>query len=283
MKRVLVIGSGSFIAKAFVEAAGGKLEVHAIPGRGEIWRETDFTGYDALLLCAGLAHIRQTPQNRHLYNDINRHMAVDIAMKGKASGVGQFVFLSSMSVYGQKKGVITADTQPNPERYDWYGMSKWNAERGLTELIDSRFTLTILRPPMVYGRDCPGNFPRLFKLARSVPFFPLIENKRSMIFSENLAMLLCALIEEGRGGVFCPQNKDPVCTSDLVRYMGEAAGRPVRFTKVFNLPVRLVARILPSAGKLFNDCYYHPDLSIIPGIEYQRVGLKASVERSIQE
>jgi len=281
MKKVLVVGADSFIARSFIDIAKGRLDVRGIPGLGEPWKETDFKGYDAVLLCAGLAHQKQTAQSRTLYDAVNREMAVLIAQKAKAAGVSQFVFLSSMSVYGLSRGVVTAGTQPCPKPGDAYGLSKWNAEQELEALRDQRFTLTVLRPPMVYGPDCPGNFQRLLKLVRRAPVFPALRNSRSMIFSEDLALLICALIEKGLGGVFCPQNKQPVCTANLAWEMGQAAGRPVRLTRLLNPAARLTARLLPAADKLWGSLIYAPELSVIPGIDYQVSGLRESVFKSI--
>ena len=70
-------------------------------------------------------------------------------------GVKQFIFLSSISVYGLDTGVINEETPLNPRTH--YGKSKLEAEQKLQKLADKTFNITILRPPMVYGKNCKGN------------------------------------------------------------------------------------------------------------------------------
>jgi len=279
MKRVLVIGSGSYIARTFTKVAAGQLEMTGLPGQNQAWNETSFEGFDAVLLCAGLVHQRKTTPAT-TFDDINHRMALSIAQKAKSVGVSQFVFLSTMSVYGRSSGTITADTQPDPRPHDPYGMSKWAAEQDLQALQDQSFTLTILRPPMVYGPGCPGNFQGLITLAK-LPFFPSLRNERSMIYVEDLGRLLCALIEQRRGGVFCPQNRQTVCTADMVRAIGQARGRTVRLLSLLNPAAQLLKRLHPAAQKLWGDYTYDSSLSEISGIEYQLTSLEESVRRSI--
>ena len=94
---------------------------------------------------------------------MNRDLAYETARKAEGEGVGQFIFLSSMSVYGIENGVINKDTPLNPNTA--YGKSKLEAEELIKKLEDESFIIAILRPPMVYGKDCRGNYPRLAGLA----------------------------------------------------------------------------------------------------------------------
>ena len=85
----------------------------------------------------------------HLYYKVNRDLVYEVAKKAKADGVKQFVFLSSMSVYGIETGVISKDTVPTPKSY--YGKSKLQAEELIAPLQDATFNIAVLRPPMIYG------------------------------------------------------------------------------------------------------------------------------------
>ena len=105
---------------------------------------------------AGIAHIKETKENAELYYKVNRDLAIETAKKAKAQGVKQFVFLSTMSVYGMETGVITKETIPHPKNN--YGKSKLQAEEKILSLSDEDFKVCIIRPPMVYGEGCKGNY-----------------------------------------------------------------------------------------------------------------------------
>ena len=83
---------------------------------------------------------------------MNCDLAVDAAKKAKAEGVRQFVFLSTMAVYGLTAAfgetvTITAQTPTVPT--DNYGLSKLEAEQALLALEGPDFRVAILRPPMI--------------------------------------------------------------------------------------------------------------------------------------
>ncbi|MCL2284964.1 MAG: NAD-dependent epimerase/dehydratase family protein, partial [Firmicutes bacterium] len=168
MKSVLIVGKNSFIGTSFARYAGSRYKIQTVDARDGKWKDADFSNVDAVLYCAGIAHVAQKKYMRQLYYDINCGLAVDVATHAKGAGVKQFVFLSSMAVYGSGNFVIRLETEPNAT--DFYGGSKLAAEEKLRQLVlpDSGFNLCIVRPPMVYGYGCKGNFPRLVKLAKKL-------------------------------------------------------------------------------------------------------------------
>ena len=99
-----------------------------------------------------------------LYYRVNRDLAVKAARKARAEGVRQFILMSSMSVYGTDTGVITPETVPQPVSF--YGKSKLAAEELIQKEADEHFRVCILRPPMVYGPGCKGNFQTVVKLVK---------------------------------------------------------------------------------------------------------------------
>jgi len=265
-KRVLIVGANSYIGDSFARYAQDKLAVDVVDSYEE-WKKADFKLYDSILMVAGLAHKpwsrRQRKANSDLYFAVNRDLALAVAEKAKASGVGQFIYLSSMAVYGMDEGEITRDTKPAPKDDDYYGLSKLQAEERLMALLEPRGIetdtykrLSIIRPPMVYGPGCPGNFNRLVRLVKWLPIFPRIDNKRSMIYIDNLCAFMAHLIEEGLGGVFLPQNKDYVNTTELVQLIAKLLGKRMRFTRVFNPLVGMVGRFVPAVRKLFGSLVY---------------------------
>jgi len=268
-KRVLVVGTG-YIGKNFADYAGGKEDIAAdIVDSRSGWQQIPFDNYDCVLYAAGIAHRKQTAQNKDLYYDINRDLAVDVAQKAKFAGVGQFIYLSSMSVYGKKVGEITQHIKPDPRHNDYYAHSKFEAEAKLKNLAQEGFAVAIIRPPMVYGGDCPGKFGWLVRLAKYLPIVPDTKNKRSMIYIGNLSDFLCRIVLNGTGGVFCPQNREHVNTAVLVKLIRAGWGKK---TITVSLPEPLVANICPAFASLF----YSP---VKAG--YQIFELEDSVKKSL--
>ena len=255
MKKVLVIGDDSYIGQSFEAFAKDRFEIKMVNSRDNAWKSVDFTGYDSVLHCAGIAHVKQNKKMKPLYYEVNCDLAVEVAEKAKKEGVRQFVFLSTMAVYGTSRSEIDIETVPNPNKGDFYGGSKLKAEQEFQKLANDDFKLCIVRPPMVYGKGCKGNFPRLVKLAKKTPIFPNYKNKRSMIYIENLCSRFCGLIDKEDEGVFLPQNEDYVNTTELVRAIKGCYGKRVATTKIFNWAIWLAKRI-SVFEKLFGDLYY---------------------------
>src|SRR5699024_4004170 len=88
-------------------------------------------------------------------------------------------FLSTMSVYGLNEGIINEHTPLKPKTH--YGKSKLQAEERIKLLATDTFKVAIIRPPMIYGKGCKGNYQRLRKLALMTPVFPDIYNYLRMI------------------------------------------------------------------------------------------------------
>jgi UDP-glucose 4-epimerase len=276
MKKVLVIGDDSYIGMSFEAFAKDKFGIKMVSSRNGAWKDVDFSGYDSVLHCAGIAHISRDPKMKSLYYEVNCDLTVNVALKAKESNVRQFVFLSSMLVYGSRNTEIDKETIPNPDNF--YGGSKLKAEQGLQKLADSNLKLCVIRPPMVYGKRCKGNFPRLVKLARKMPLFPDYPNKRSMIFIDNLCNFICGLIDNKNDGVFLPQNSEYVCTTELVRAIRKCYGKWLRTTKVFNPAIRFLVKRMSVFNKVFGDlCYVKQGNEG----EFEVVGFEESVKRSI--
>lgn len=261
MKRILITGTCSYIGtslKKWLENYPDKYHIDTLNMISESWKSTNFSNYDVLFHVAGIAHIRETKRNAHLYYTVNRDLAYETAQKAKKDGVKQFIFLSSMSVYGIDNGVIDKNTPLKPKSN--YGKSKLQAEKLISSLEDDTFKIAILRPPMVYGKGCKGNYLRLAKYCIKTPFFPYINNKRSMIYIDNLCEFVRLLIDNCSSGLFFPQNKEYVCTSEMVKIIAECHGKKIHLTKIFNPLIRRLNISL--FNKLFGDLVYEKELSI---------------------
>jgi len=295
-KRVLVVGADSYIGDSFAKFAQDRLYVDIVDSY-EGWKAASFEAYDSILMVAGLAHKdwtrKERKANKDLYFAINRDLAIAVAEKAIASGVGQFIYLSSMAVYGMLSGIITHDTTPSPRKNDYYGLSKYQAELALGELFfgtchsgagvlpkSNTNGLCIIRPPMVYGPNCPGNFPKLAGLAKGLPIFPDINNRRSMIYIDNLCAFIVHMVENGCSGVYLPQNREYVNTTELVRVIERVQGKRMRTTKLFNPLIFLAQKFSSSVCKLFGSLVY--EHSVDEDV-YNVVGFEDSIDLSVSK
>lgn len=276
MKRILVLGKGSYIGDSFkhyIDGFGEDYQCHVLDTVGDEWKNSSFEGYDAVYQVAGLAHLKETPELEEKYYYINCDLAVMCAEKAKAAGVPLFVYISTVSVYGMYSGVIRKDTPPAPNSY--YGKSKLKAEGILESMADENFRVAIIRPPMVYGKGCKGNFPTLVNFADKSPVFPTKKNRRSMIYIDNMSEFIRRLIDKGEGGLYHPQNGYYVCTSEMVRLMADEKGKKIWFTGIFNPFIALLK--VRTIKKVFGDLYYDfhdDDVSIVGFEESVRLSVK---------
>lgn len=259
MKKILITGANSYIGTSFekyLQQWDDQYIVHTVDMIEDTWNEKDFSKYDVVFHVAGIAHIKETKENASLYYKVNRDLAYKVAKKSKEEGVKQFIFLSSMSVYGMEIGIVSKDTMPNPKSN--YGKSKLQAEELIAPLQDPIFKIAVLRPPMIYGKGCKGNYVRLEKFALKSPIFPDIKNKRSMIYIDNLCEFVKHIIDDESRGLFLPQNDKYVCTSSMVREIASAHGKKIHMTKLFNPLLRVLK--VSTVNKVFGDLVYEREM-----------------------
>ncbi|WP_085990883.1 NAD-dependent epimerase/dehydratase family protein [Oceanobacillus senegalensis] len=277
MKKILITGKNSYVGtslKKWLDKYPDRFLIDSISIRNDSWKKRNFSEYDVVFHAAGIAHIKETNSNAYLYYKVNRDLAYEVAQKAKKEGVKHFIFLSSMSVYGRENGVITKDSSLTPKSN--YGKSKLEAEKLITPLGDDNFKIVIVRPPMIYGKGCKGNYNRLSKLANNIPLFPDIKNKRSMIYIDNMCEFVRKLIEGNCSGTYYPQNEEYVCTSELVNLIAKSQGKKVLLTKLFN-PILKILKT-GTFNKVFGDLVYEKSMSGHLELKYTVVNFKDSVE-----
>lgn len=287
MKRVLITGAGSYVGgwvRRRLEQEPERFYVEELDVQDDAWKSFDFSSFDSVFHVAGIAHVSTDPSMEGLYYQVNRDLAVEVGERAKAAGVRQLVFMSSSIVYGDSssrdEGPITRETPANPANF--YGRSKLEAEEGLQRLADGQFIVAILRCPMIYGPGCRGNFPMLAKIARKLPFFPEVRNKRSVLYVENLAEFVAQVVDRGLSGMFWPQNADYMSTSEAVRLLGEAQGGSVRVTRVLSPFASLALRFTESGHKAFGSLYYDTAISDY-GFDYRAYGFEESIRKYVNE
>ncbi len=233
--------------------AGPTIETNSV---GNIDAETDWT--NALTGCSSVIHLAA---RAHILNDTiddplaafrstNVAGSVQLARCAARAGVRRFVFVSSIGVNGNanSRPFTQADAAAPAEAY---AISKFEAEQALIEeTSNSAMELVIVRPPLVYGPDCPGNFLRLLKLLSSgVPLpFGAISTKRSFVSVWNLADFLatCVLNPQAAGEVFLVSDMEDVTLPGLLRGLAAGMGKKA---PLFSLSPALLGFVAGIAGK----------------------------------
>ncbi len=261
MKNILITGANSYIGTSvekWLLKEPNKYHIETLDMKDENWKSFDFSKFDVVFHVAGIAHVSNDKKLDDLYYKVNRDLAIETALKAKDSKVKQFIFMSSMIIYGKdnKIGDFRAVDKENYKPTSAYGKSKLEADLRIQELNDDSFKISIIRTPVVYGPGAKGNFPRLQKLALKLPIMPEIDNKRSMIYIDNLVNFIKLLIDQEQQGVFYPQNSEYVSTYEVMRLTRIMNNKKVRSTKIFNWLIKLGAIFIPTINKVYGNKYY---------------------------
>lgn len=273
MKKLLITGANSYVGTSVekhLKQWPQQYQVDTLDMLDGSWKEASFAGYDAVFHVAGIVHLEQAkndPAQAELYDRVNARLPAEVAQKARAEGVKQFLFMSSASVYGLSAPVgkvvtITRDTPLKP--VDNYGISKKKAEALLLPLSGDGFKIVVLRPPMIYGKGCKGNYNAMAKLAKKLPVFPDVANQRSMLYIENLAEFVRLLLEDEAEGIFCPQNNEYTNTSEMVNLIAHANGKGILLVKGFTWALKLLSHVTGMVDKAFGSLCYDFELSGYP-------------------
>ena len=267
MKKVIITGAHSFIGTSlarFLAKWPRDYRVEMVTIRGGV-REISFKGADVIVHLAGIARVSRAESMKKIYYEVNRDLAAETAKRAKADGVKHFIFMSSMMVYGAKVQKITEQTQPAPSNA--YGESKIQAERAISNISDENFSVSIIRAPLVYGPGCRGNFPKLLNLARFARIFPDVDNRRTMIFVEDLAEYIKRIIDGASVGVFLPRGYDVAIKDIIVKYRA-LDGKKTTLVKLPSFAVR--AMLKSSLGaKVFRTRVYAEVPALMDDLSFQ--------------
>lgn len=285
MKKILITGANSYIGTSFenyLKKWDIEYKVYTVDMRDESWRNKDFSKYDVVFHVAGIAHVSTDPKMQDLYYKVNRDLTIETAKKAKKDGVKQFIFMSSIIVYGDsshinKKRVIDKSTVPTPSNF--YGKSKLQAEEGILPLNDESFKVVVIRPPMIFGKGSKGNYPKLSKIAQKLPIFPDIENERSMLHIDNLCEFIRLMIVNEESGIFFPQNNEYVGTSKLVKLIAEFHEKNIILIKLFNPILKIMGNNISQVNKAFGNLVYDKKMSEYK-VEYRIRNLKEAVRET---
>lgn len=278
-KRILITGATGFIGRALADhllAQSGyqliccarslcQLEQKYNPVLiKDINAETDWSEaldhIDCVVHAAGKAHVNAATDNAALteFRKINTAGTINLARQAAAQGVKRFIFLSSIGVNGtvSEKPFLSTDA---PNARDGYSISKLEAEIALQELAKTvSMEIVIIRPPLVYGPDAPGNFGRLAKLAQTGLPLPLgaIHNRKSFVGIDNLVDFIATSLTHpnAAGKTLLVSDDCDVSTTELLKVMAEASGKRSWLIPVPVAVLRILGKMLGQQGTIDRLC-----------------------------
>ena len=231
MNKILLTGSNGYLGSSFLNQYKNKYFFEKFSLLSQKLKNINFNNIDAVLHCAALVHQKiEHPYEK--YHEINVDYPVKLARLAKQNGVKQFVFISTIAVYAEDKKKLDENTICDP--ITPYGKSKLEAEKQLLELNDDYFIVSIIRPPMIYGKNAPENIDSLVKLVKKLPVIPLgkIENKRSFISIQNLCYIINEVITQQKTGIFLASDNEPLSTSKFIELIAKNLDKKIYLIKI---------------------------------------------------
>lgn len=285
MLKILIVGKDSYIGNhidRWLSECG--CNVSQLDVLTDEWKTYNYNGYDSIVHVAGIVH-RPECNDWELYKRVNTDMPTAIAQKAKSCGVRQYIYISTMGVYGVNKkltpNIINANTPLMPD--DMYSRSKLMAEEGLMKLQDGSFNVVCVRPPSVYGKGCRGGYISGFaSIVKLLPVIPLAyeDVKQSFIYIDNLSELVRQAIVNNLHGVYCPQDEKSVNANTLMKALAEGMGKKRWISRILGWGVRLMS-FLPLVQKAYGGVEYSKSLSDIEGIDYVVVPFEEGIRRTV--
>lgn len=257
---VLVTGANGFVGKAVCEHLLGlgvnvrgavrgnplaSYQVQASSLTADANWAAQLQNVDVVVHCAARVHVMSDTATDPLaaFRAVNTEGTLNLAKQAANAGVKRFIFISSIKVNGEhtEPGKPFDEGVQSPPQ-DPYGRSKYEAEQGLMTLAtEGEMTVTIIRPPLIYGNGVKANFASMVKWVRKgVPLpFAQLNNARSLLALPNLCDFIAKVLEHPAAAnqVFLVADPVAVSTSQLLTAIADAEGVPIR---LFYIPPGLI-------------------------------------------
>lgn len=248
MSTVLVTGASGFVGRALCQRLLAETDYHLIAtvrtpiaypltherlswlSIGDLANPIDWApilaGVDTVFHLAAKVHAFDEATAATEYDLINHQATARLAKACVLAGVKRFIFMSTIKVNGEFASADCPFTEKDtPAPVGAYAVSKWRAECALETIAkQSGLSLTILRPPLIYGEGVGANFQKLARLVkRRAPLpFSRIKNARSLLSLSNLTELLVSLMSTPCCGTFCVNDGEPLSISALIRCLAKS-------------------------------------------------------------
>ena len=229
---LLITGSTGFIGTRLQKQFKEKYNIKNFSFLQNDFQKLKLSGVDVVVHLSALVHQMKKEPTYKQYHDVNVQNTIDLAKKAKERGVKQFVFMSTIAVYGENSENVSEISDLKP--ITPYGKSKLKAEEELQKIEEESFIVSIIRPPMIYGDNAPGNTKSLINIVKIIPILPFadIKNKRSFVYIGNLCYMIDKIIETRMGGVFLAADDKPISTTELIMLISKAMGKKRILVKI---------------------------------------------------
>ena len=250
MKKTLMItGASGFIGSNFIERYQEEYNIIPVDLIKERPEDLNYEGVDCILHLAALVHqMKGAPREK--YFEVNTELTKRVAESAKKAGVQHFVFYSTVAIYGthgyfNHNKVLSINSPTNPKTP--YAESKLKAENVLLNMENDKFKVAILRPPMVYGENCPGNMKRLEKLVEIFPILPFgnDENKRTIVHVEKLLEITNDITKNNREGIIIPKDEKDASIKEIVKYLIKKKHKKIILIKLPKNVLKILKKIKP--------------------------------------
>ena len=206
--------------------------------------------FDIVIHAAGKAHL--VPKNiveGILFEKTNIDGTINL-LKGfdKDRLPKMFIFISSVSVYGRNSGELISENTPL-EAKDYYGLSKIKTEQIVINWCkENNIILTILRLPLVVGKNPPGNLSNLIVAIKNGRYFNIGngEAKKSMVHAEDIAKYL--LICSKYGGIYNLTDGQHPTFKEISNKIACELNKKIRFNIPYSVAY-IIALILTLFGR----------------------------------
>ncbi|MGE6368785.1 NAD-dependent epimerase/dehydratase family protein [Planococcus kocurii] len=275
--KIVISGKQGYLANQLKKYIGNKNSHHEISliSLRDEEAKWNLHNTDVFIHTSALVHKKEAKFSIEDYYKVNTDLTIELAKEAKVNGIKQFVFISSMSVFGTNEICINEKTKLEPTSH--YGKSKLAAEEELKKIESPDFTITIVRPPMIYGLDCPGNYKSLSKYAKLTFVFPLTKNKRSMIYIDNLCEFVFQAISNNDRGIYHPQDSEYINTSVMVKEIALANKHKLYLSMIAGKFLKVFIGKSSIYKKIFGNLYYSKELSMYRNNEYQKFSFKEAI------
>ncbi len=258
MTKVLITGANSFVGTNFRKFSQ-YTDIEEVSLFNTKPEDIEFSKYDVVLHLAAIVH-KSKKITEAEYFRVNKDLCLRVAEHAKKRGIRQFIFLSTLKVYGEFENSYVLRNE-NSECFpdDAYGRSKYSAEIGLKKLEDENFIISIIRTPLVYGEGVKANMINLVKLVDLFPILPFgkIGNRRNFTYTENLVGYIDRIIEMGVSGTFITMDDKAHSTTELIYYISKSLGKKVRLFKLPQMFLRLGYLFVPyKLDRLFGSLVF---------------------------
>ncbi|WP_242675274.1 NAD-dependent epimerase/dehydratase family protein [Phytopseudomonas dryadis] len=222
---------------------------------GNISAQTDWQevldGVECVVHLAGQAHVagKAALNVQATFNAVNVEATINLVEQAINQRVKRFVYVSSIGVHGATSN-DTFITEASPFiPYSPYTHSKYDAEKALQRLAaHSQMEWVIVRPPLIYAADAPGNFRQLLGIVEKgypLPFAGL-SNRRSMVALENVVdfLMCCCTHDKASNQAFVISDGQELSTTEIVTTLASGMGKRQCLFWIPDLLIKMGAALL---------------------------------------